>query len=334
MLIVRSGIDGRVTNSGVPRYRGLADRHLVVARGEQIDDDIVALTAETTQSDDPGVAGRPPAGAARRQAGQGRSETWSPRTATSGRTSPLDLHEGERHTVEKVVALYTSRDRAISEPGRRSAGQGPARPGPARPARPARAGLGSPVGALRPADQRARAGRPGVAPAPVPAAADAVRAQRRPRRGHPGARPARRGLPGPHLLGRRLRLPLPEPADARTVAGAAALPVAAAAAGPRGGPRDRLPGRDVPVAERVQRPGGNPDPAPEPALGPVDPGQLPPAAPHQRRRSPTAPGSTTRRPATPTSSPSTAPRSSSRSRSSGPAWPATTAPTTGSTCAG
>ena len=49
-LVVRSGIDGRVTNSGVPRYRGLADRHLVVAPGEQIDDDIVALTAETTQS--------------------------------------------------------------------------------------------------------------------------------------------------------------------------------------------------------------------------------------------------------------------------------------------
>ncbi len=49
-LVVRAGVDGRVTNSGVPRYRGLADRHLLVARGEEIDDDIVALTAETTQS--------------------------------------------------------------------------------------------------------------------------------------------------------------------------------------------------------------------------------------------------------------------------------------------
>ena len=74
--------------------------------------------------------------------------------------------------------------------------------------------------------------------------------------------------------------------------------------------------------------------APEPALRAGGCPTTPTCSATSTPRSPTAPGSTTRRPATPTSSPSTARRSSSRSRSSGPAWPPTTGPTTGSTCAG
>ena len=122
--------------------------------GEQIDDDIVALTAETTQS-----AIRVAFAARQRVLLDDKpvkaERLWSPSDGYLGQDITLTLHEGERHTIEKVVALYTSRDRAISEPGGAARDKVRRRAGPARPARPARAGLGSPVGALRPADQRA-----------------------------------------------------------------------------------------------------------------------------------------------------------------------------------
>ncbi|MGZ4619697.1 MAG: glycoside hydrolase family 65 protein, partial [Frankiaceae bacterium] len=115
-LIVRTGIDGRVTNSGVPRYRGLASRHLVVAPGQQVDDDIVALTAETTQS-----AIRVALAARQRVLLEDKPvKVERALVAEDGfiaQDVTLTLRERERHTIEKVVALYTSRDRAISEPG-------------------------------------------------------------------------------------------------------------------------------------------------------------------------------------------------------------------------
>ena len=281
VLVVRSGIDGRVTNSGVPRYRGLADRHLVVARGEEIDDDIVALTAETTQS-----AIRVSLAARQRVLLDDKpvkvERDLVAEDGYIGQDIRLDLHEGERHTVEKVVALYTSRDRAITEPGRAARDK-------ARRAPDLSDLLARHVLAWDHLWERCDLRISGHERADLvlhlhlfqllqTLSAHSVDLDV----GIPA-----RGLHGEAYRGHIfwddvVRVPLPEPADARTVAGAAALPVAAAAAGPRGGPRDRLPGRDVPLAERVQRPGGNPDPAPEPALGPVDPGQLPPAAPHQR----------------------------------------------------
>ena len=116
-LVVRSGIDGRVTNSGVPRYRG--PRQPAPRDGRRRGDRRRHRRADRRDDavGDPGVAGRPPAGAARRQAGQGRSELWSHEDGYIGQDIELDLREGERHTIEKVVALYTSRDRAITEPG-------------------------------------------------------------------------------------------------------------------------------------------------------------------------------------------------------------------------
>ena len=124
----------------------------------------------------------------------------------------------------------------------------------------------------------------GPAAARLPPAADRVPAQRRPRRRHPGPRPARRGLPRPRLLGRDVRPALPEPAAARGRPGDAAVPVAPAppGAGRRAG--GRAPGRHVPVAERVDRPRGVADPAPQPAVGPLAAGQLAPAAAHRPRR--------------------------------------------------
>ena len=114
-LVVRSGIDGRVANTGVPRYRGLSGRHLTTGTAEQLGDDIVALDCETTQS-------RVRVSLAVRQrvlVDDFPVKAERHLVQEDGYVAQdllLELAEGERHTVEKVVALYTSRDRAISEP--------------------------------------------------------------------------------------------------------------------------------------------------------------------------------------------------------------------------
>ena len=85
--------------------------------------------------------------------------TWSSRTATSVRTFELDLREGQRCTVEKVVALYTSQDRAITEPGIEAREKARCAPDVTDAFCPARPCLGPPVGAMRsshsPASERA-----------------------------------------------------------------------------------------------------------------------------------------------------------------------------------
>jgi trehalose/maltose hydrolase-like predicted phosphorylase/beta-phosphoglucomutase-like phosphatase (HAD superfamily) len=111
-LEVRSGLDGRVVNAGVKRYRDLNGRHLAVLHQAEVNEDTVDLQAETTQSHV-----RVTLAARTRLLGDG---------AEAGRrlvTEPgfvahelsFELEEGRPATVEKVVALYTSRDRAISE---------------------------------------------------------------------------------------------------------------------------------------------------------------------------------------------------------------------------
>jgi alpha,alpha-trehalase len=113
-LEVRSLIDGSVTNSGVARYRQLASRHLeVVDRGTHGDGG-VWLLARTTQSrlevavsactrvfrdDGPALLERRLTGDA----------------ATIGLELACEAREGEPLLVEKIVALYTSRDAAISD---------------------------------------------------------------------------------------------------------------------------------------------------------------------------------------------------------------------------
>ena len=62
-------------------------------------------------------------------------------------------------------------------------------------------------------------------------------------------------------------------------------------------PGGRLPGRDVPVAERQRRPRGDPAAAPQPALGPLA-ARPPTSSATSARPSPTTSGSTTRPPAT------------------------------------
>jgi trehalose/maltose hydrolase-like predicted phosphorylase len=111
-LEVRSGLDGRIVNSGVPRYRDLNGRHLAVLHAAESGQDTVELQAETSQS-------------RIRIAVAARTRVFpeSPSTVRHLVAEPgfvahaltLNLEPEHPVRVEKIAALYTSRDRAISE---------------------------------------------------------------------------------------------------------------------------------------------------------------------------------------------------------------------------
>ncbi|MGE0296415.1 glycoside hydrolase family 65 protein [Pseudonocardia sp.] len=110
-LRVESGIDGRVTNGGVRRYQGLADRHLEVLRTDAPDDSTLLMLARTVRSDVRiAVAARTtvntPDGDRRRHEEPGRI----------AHELELTARAGEPVVVDKVIALVTSRDPAVSEP--------------------------------------------------------------------------------------------------------------------------------------------------------------------------------------------------------------------------
>ncbi|MFR9802398.1 glycoside hydrolase family 65 protein [Pseudonocardia sp. RS010] len=113
-LRVRSGLDGTVTNSGVARYREMAARHLRVLVREEVDPETVLLVARTTQSE------LTVAQAARTRVDDGGGVGATRRTLRErGRIShdlELNVAEGRAVTVEKIVALVTSRDVAVSHP--------------------------------------------------------------------------------------------------------------------------------------------------------------------------------------------------------------------------
>ncbi len=115
-LTLRSALDGRVINAGIARYRDLSSRHLEpVATGELHGHTIflqsrfnqarleVALAARTDLS----VNGEP--------ASPARRTTRTPDLIAQEMS--LDLQAGDRLLVEKVVALFSSRDRAVFEAG-------------------------------------------------------------------------------------------------------------------------------------------------------------------------------------------------------------------------
>ena len=115
-LEVRSALDGRVTNAGVERYRGLDGRHLVPVEVGQAGDEVVWLQVETRSS-----RVRIALAARTRVGRDGQAVAVERRTAQepgfAAHDLTVDLREGEPVTVEKVVALFTSRDRGIAEAG-------------------------------------------------------------------------------------------------------------------------------------------------------------------------------------------------------------------------
>ncbi|HKK22706.1 MAG TPA: hypothetical protein VJ947_03385, partial [Pseudohaliea sp.] len=114
-LKVHGAIDGRVTNSGVARYRQLEGEHLRTIATDHPSDDVVLLHSRFVQ------ARREVALAQRLQVFVDGSEPGGGHTTDvegghAAQELTLAVTAGQPVTVEKAVALYNSRDQGISEP--------------------------------------------------------------------------------------------------------------------------------------------------------------------------------------------------------------------------
>ncbi len=111
----RSALDGRVSNSGVARYRGLASQHLVALEGHVQDSETIVLEAETSQSHI-----RVAEAARTRLLHDGEiapvSTTAVEEPAWIGLDISAEVAHGDAITAEKLVAVYTSREPAVSGP--------------------------------------------------------------------------------------------------------------------------------------------------------------------------------------------------------------------------
>ncbi len=113
---LRSALDARVVNAGVKRYQALSNKHLEVVESGPVGDDTLYLKVRTSQS------GLEIAQAARTRYLREGTRSEGQRKLVQepgylGEERVLDLAAGQPLVIEKIVALYTSRDRAMSECG-------------------------------------------------------------------------------------------------------------------------------------------------------------------------------------------------------------------------
>lgn len=114
-ITFRGGIDGDVTNDGVERYRALEGRHLIGHHMFETTPDVVVLHAETSQSRiRVAEACRSRLLVNSAAVPTGRTLLRQDRAISHELTTELAAGAEVRH--EKIVALYTSRDPACSEP--------------------------------------------------------------------------------------------------------------------------------------------------------------------------------------------------------------------------
>jgi alpha,alpha-trehalase len=115
-LEICAALDGRVINNGVDRYKNLSSKHLEPLVADTFDHNCLFLKVQTNQSE------LRIAEAARIRAFK-NDESLSPshKTVKDGcyvaDHMKIEMTEGESVRVEKVIALYTSRDNGISECG-------------------------------------------------------------------------------------------------------------------------------------------------------------------------------------------------------------------------
>ncbi|GAA2393148.1 glycosyl hydrolase family 65 protein [Streptomyces glaucosporus] len=109
---VESAVDGGVVNAGVARYRALDGRHLTGHRAGSADPDTLWLRCQTRTSEIcvAVVARTRPADG---EPGSVRDDPTAPRPA---RRLTVAVEPGRPVAVDKVVALHTSHDLAISDP--------------------------------------------------------------------------------------------------------------------------------------------------------------------------------------------------------------------------
>ncbi|MBN1596148.1 glycoside hydrolase family 65 protein, partial [candidate division FCPU426 bacterium] len=113
-ITIRSGIDGSVINAGVERYRQLNAKHLEPLANGSFNKDGIYLCMRTNQSRieiSESLRTRVFHGAeeldlARKTMVQGRERVFQ--------EFSFEVKQGEEYTVEKIVALYTSRDQGVA----------------------------------------------------------------------------------------------------------------------------------------------------------------------------------------------------------------------------
>jgi trehalose/maltose hydrolase-like predicted phosphorylase len=114
-VLVISALDGRVMNRGVARYRQLEGRHLEPDLTRAIGPDIIALRARTRQSHIyVAEAARTRVYGEYEVVSVGRDLYQTDNYIQE--TLAFDVKENSPVRVEKMVALYSSRDHAINEP--------------------------------------------------------------------------------------------------------------------------------------------------------------------------------------------------------------------------
>ncbi len=114
-LEIWSALDGDLVNNGVSRYQDLNSQHLEVVMAEERSQDLSLVHTRTNQSS------LEVAVCSRTRFYDGK-KTLTPESrkegsgASTSRICVLSIEQGSRITVEKIAALYSSRDRAITEP--------------------------------------------------------------------------------------------------------------------------------------------------------------------------------------------------------------------------
>jgi trehalose/maltose hydrolase-like predicted phosphorylase/beta-phosphoglucomutase-like phosphatase (HAD superfamily) len=113
---IRSSLDGRIINAGVKRYRDLNSQHLTTLGQTEVDTETIDLQVETNQS-----RVRVALAARTRVLRDGEivevDRTVVDEPGFIAHNLTFELQQGQPLSVEKIVALYTSRDRGISESG-------------------------------------------------------------------------------------------------------------------------------------------------------------------------------------------------------------------------
>lgn len=114
-LAIRSALDGSVRNTGVVRYRKLANRHTRVLTKGELAEDTIELVSRSIQSHiEVAQAART---RVHRDASRVVPVVRTIEEADSiGQELEVEVHQGSSIEIEKVVSFYTSRDRGISEP--------------------------------------------------------------------------------------------------------------------------------------------------------------------------------------------------------------------------
>ena len=113
---VRSALDGRIKNDNVERYRELASDHLEALATSQLDQETIALKVRTNQSRlEVAQAARTRIYAGSRQ--QTPERRLEQEEGYVAQIFEVQLKQSNSVRIEKVVALFTSRDEAISECG-------------------------------------------------------------------------------------------------------------------------------------------------------------------------------------------------------------------------